>query len=76
MKSIINLKLLRFSISVQIAAFKPLERSHQNLYIKTLQLILLILLNINYFQNFMNYKARFTLFNDVKIMKFDLLFIK
>ena len=34
------------------------------------------LLNINYFQNFVNYKACFTLFNNVKIMKFDLLFIK
>ena len=34
------------------------------------------LLNINYFQNFANYKVRFTLFNDVKIIKFDLLFIK
>ena len=33
-------------------------------------------LNINYLQNFVNYKARFALFNDIKIMKFDLLFIK
>ena len=35
-----------------------------------------IFLNINYFQNFVNYKARFALFNDIKIIKFDLLFIK
>ena len=34
------------------------------------------LLNINYFQNFVNYKARFALFNNIKIIKFDLLFIK
>ena len=35
-----------------------------------------ILLNMNYFQNFVNYKARFALLNNVKIIKFDLLFIK
>ena len=38
--------------------------------------MLFTFLNINYFQNFVNYKARFALFNDVKITKFDLLFIK
>ena len=38
--------------------------------------MLFIPLNINYFQNFINYKARFALFNDIKIMKFGLLFIE
>ena len=38
--------------------------------------MLSIPLNMNYFQNFINYKTLFALFNDIKIMKFDLLFIK
>ena len=76
MKLIINLKLLRFSINVRITAFRPFERPYQNLYIKILQLMLLIHLNLNYLQNFADYKTRFALFNDIKIIKFDLLFIK
>ena len=76
MHLIINFISLRFSISARITAFKPFERPHQNLYIKILQLMLFISLNMNYFQNFVNYKARFALFNNIKITKFDLLFIK
>ena len=76
MQLIINLTLFSILNSVRIAAFRPLERFYKNLYIKILHLLSFIFLKIKFFYNFVNCKIRFTLFKDVKIIKFDLLFVK
>ena len=76
MQSIINSKLLRFSVSARIA---PLGLS--NAFIKKINEIFLQLEKIHFLRaelvyNFVDYKTRFALFNNVKIIEIDLLLMK
>ena len=76
MQSIINFILLRFSISARIAAFKPLERLYQKFVYTILHLLSLIPLKIKFLYNFVNYITQYALFNDIKIIIFECIYIK
>ena len=68
--------LLRFSISARIASLglsSALIRKIDNV---DLQLEIILSLYIKFLYNFLNYRARFTLFNDIIIIRIGLLLIK
>ena len=68
--------LLRFSISVRLTSLGLSSVFIKKINETFLQLEIILFFNDELFYNFVNYKARFALFNNVKIIKIDLLLIK
>ena len=75
MQSIKKLSNFLISNSARIAALGLLSAFIKNLYIKILHLLFFTFLKIKFLYNFVNYIIRYTLFNNIKILKFEYIYI-
>ena len=68
--------LLRFSINVRLASLNLSNAFIKKINEIFLQLEIILFSHIELFYYFVNFRTRFALFNNIKIIKIDLLLMK